>query len=65
MKTRIADHLGIKKPPAGCTIPTKRAKPDRGLEWQRSDIGAAGLSITGSRDALDPGLYVLRGQHRI
>lgn len=54
VKTRIADHLGIKKPPVGQTIPTKKGKPERGVNWQRNDFGAVGLSILGDRDTLDP-----------
>ena len=56
MKTRIPGALGISKPPAGMTIPTKKGKSsgDRGLDWGRGDAGAAGLSIMGDRDTLDP-----------
>ena len=53
-KTRIADRLGIKKPPTGRTIPTIRETARRSLDDMRYSIGITGLSILGSRDELDP-----------
>ena len=51
-KKRIADHLGMKKPTAGKSIPTVKEQPSRTLESLRYSIGVTALSITGN-DGLD------------
>ena len=53
-KSRLADKLGMKKPPLGRSIPTIKESVAKGMEAQRSDIGVSSLSIMGSRDDLNP-----------
>lgn len=52
IKGRIAERLGLSKPPPGRTIPLQRRPADRGMEVRRGDSFSAGLSILGDRDEL-------------
>lgn len=53
VKTRIAGALGLTNPPPGRTIPLQKLKQEKSLDMRRTDIGAASLSIFGSRDEIN------------
>ncbi|XP_022256711.1 uncharacterized protein LOC106472430 [Limulus polyphemus] len=54
VKKRIAEKLGLMKPPVGQTLPViKRQGPSRTIHSIRSDIGISALSLFGDRDELD------------
>ncbi|XP_076311964.1 uncharacterized protein LOC143225807 isoform X2 [Tachypleus tridentatus] len=54
VKKRIAEKLGLMKPPIGQTLPViKRPGPSRTIHSIRSDIGISALSLFGDRDELD------------
>ncbi|KAK7490763.1 hypothetical protein BaRGS_00017992, partial [Batillaria attramentaria] len=52
IKGRIAQRLGLSKPPPGRTIPLQRRPGDRPLDPRRGDSGTTSLSIMGDRDEL-------------
>ena len=54
VKSRLADRLGLSKPPVGRSIPMLKERVDKSIDWQRSDVGVKSLSIMGHKDDLDP-----------
>lgn len=52
IKGRIAERLGLSKPPPGRTIPLQRRAGDRALERRYGDNGITTLSILGEGDEL-------------
>lgn len=52
IKGRIAQRLGLSKPPPGRTIPLQRRPTDRPTDLRRGDTSFTSLSIMGDRDEL-------------
>lgn len=52
IKGRIAERLGLSKPPPGRTIPMQRRPGERAVDVRRGDSGTTPLSILGDRDEL-------------
>lgn len=52
IKGRIAERLGLSKPPPGRTIPLQRKPAERVVDLKRGDLAVTPLSILGNRDEL-------------
>ena len=54
VKTRIAERLGLSKPPIGLSIPLQKLPMGKTIDMQRAEIGVSSFSILGHKDDLDP-----------
>ncbi|KAK6183923.1 hypothetical protein SNE40_006491 [Patella caerulea] len=52
VKGRIAQTLGLSKPPVGRTIPLQKKTGDKSFDEKRPETGASNLSILGHKDDL-------------